>query len=38
MLFNQSRLKLTPLAESQVITVLSYDKPNNDKLLLLRLK
>ena len=38
MLFNQSRIKLTPSAEAQITAILSTDKPNNDKLLLLRLK
>ena len=38
LLFNQSRLKLTPEAKSQVEAILSVDKPNNDKLLLLKLK
>ncbi len=38
LLFNQSRIKLTPTAQDQVDLVLGYDKPSHDKLLLLRLK
>lgn len=38
LLFNQSRLKLTPSAKEKVILISSYPKPSQDNLLLLKLK